>query len=186
MDSDLDLFRQLLKVTNVVPQTRQLDDWFEEIQPTLLHQWSQPTKQIPLGYFFKRLLAIVAMWKMPSQAYTFRSAAMYDLWRWRVDFGWAAFALPQERHECDWERRRNYAALRFLDGDRRLFGNYHDSPCTSLIQAYLVLLDFGAIRQFDDNLLPSPLCCWQDFFTTVAKCIKPSDWSNRQAFWILC
>lgn len=56
IDSDLSLFKRLLKVSNIVPQTRSLDAWFEEIRDLLHHEVDYELEAATTERFYDRLL----------------------------------------------------------------------------------------------------------------------------------
>lgn len=156
VDSDLDLFRQLLKVTNAVPQTRQLDEWFEEIRDLLHHEVNYLLEAKTTELFYQRLAhdtryIVPKIWTEYSTSrvicMSFESGISIN--------DEQIFALPQAR-----KNQIATASIEimlkeiFLWGDMQTdpnFGNY-------LIRLdergdKLILLDFGAIRQFDEKLL---------------------------------
>ena len=55
INSDLALFKQLLKVSNIVPQTRALDAWFEEIRDLLHHEVDYEAEAATTERFYERL-----------------------------------------------------------------------------------------------------------------------------------
>ena len=165
VDSDLDLFRQLLKVTNVVPQTRQLDAWFEEIRDLLHHEVNYLLEADTTELFFQRFVGD-SRYVVPRilKAYsTDRLLCMtYEDGVSILDE--QVFVLPQERRNAIGQASIEIMLREIFEwGDMQTdpnFGNYlirlaqkpnTQQPDTQLDQ--LVLLDFGAIRQFDDNLL---------------------------------
>ncbi|WP_372863644.1 AarF/UbiB family protein, partial [Psychrobacter sp.] len=55
INSDLALFKQLLRVSNIVPQTRSLDAWFEEIRDLLHHEVDYEAEAATTERFYDRL-----------------------------------------------------------------------------------------------------------------------------------
>ena len=160
VDSDLDLFRQLLRVTNVVPQTRQLDDWFEEIRDLLHHEVNYLLEADTTELFFQRF-AGDSRYVVPRilKAYsTDRLLCMtYEDGVSILDE--QVFALPQERRNAIGQASIEIMLREIFEwGDMQTdpnFGNYliRLAEHSDKHSDKLVLLDFGAIRQFDDNLL---------------------------------
>ncbi|MGD4318065.1 AarF/UbiB family protein, partial [Xanthomonas citri pv. citri] len=159
VDSDLDLFRQLLRVTNVVPQTRQLDAWFEEIRDLLHHEVNYLLEADTTELFFQRFVGD-RRYVVPRilKAYsTDRLLCMtYEDGVSILDE--QVFALPQERRNAIGQASIEIMLREIFEwGDMQTdpnFGNYlirlaqkpnTQQPDTQLDQ--LVLLDFGAIRQ---------------------------------------
>ena len=56
IDSDLALFKRLLKVSNIVPQTRALEAWFEEIRDLLHHEVDYEVEAATTERFYERLI----------------------------------------------------------------------------------------------------------------------------------
>lgn len=157
VDSDLDLFRQLLKVTNIVPQTRQLDEWFEEIRDLLHHEVNYLLEAKTTELFYQRLQhdkRYVVPKILPNYSTARVLCMSYEA---GISINSEQIAnLPQHRKD-----RLAQASIElmlkeiFVWGDMQTdpnFGNYlirlEDSGDDKL-----VLLDFGAIRKFDDRLL---------------------------------
>ena len=157
IDSDLSIFKHLLKVTNIVPQTKALDAWFEEIGE-LLHREvdyvleANTTKRfanhlinderyiVPTiydNYSTKRLICMSFESGISLSDPTLKHLSQDR----RNALGQAAIEIVI-REVFDWGEMQtdpnfgNYLV--------RLDENGHDK---------LVLLDFGAIKQFDDKLL---------------------------------
>lgn len=159
VDSDLDLFHQLLKVTNLVPQTRQLDEWFEEIRDLLHHEVNYLLEAKTTQLFYERL-ANDERYIVPKILPEYSTARLlcmsYE----------AGISIHDEQIFNLSQHRKNHIAKASIDimlkeiflwGDMQTdpnFGNYlirlgkNDDEMDKLI-----LLDFGAIRQFDEKLL---------------------------------
>lgn len=160
IDSDLDLFRQLLKVTNVVPQTRQLDEWFEEIRDLLHHEVNYLLEADTTQLFYQRLAnddRYVVAKILPNYSTNRVLCMSYEAGVSIMDE--QLFALPQARRDAIGQASIEIMLKEiFVWGDMQTdpnFGNYlirlaENNP---LGIDQLVLLDFGAVRQFDEHLL---------------------------------
>lgn len=160
IDSDLDLFRHLLKVTNAVPQTRQLDEWFEEIRDLLHHEVNYLLEADTTQLFAKRLMgdnSYVVATIFPEYSTTRLLCMSYEAGVSILDE--RVFSLPQDRRDRIGQASIEIMLREIFEwGDMQTdpnFGNYlirlaEDNP---LGIDQLVLLDFGAIRQFDKALL---------------------------------
>ncbi|MFW2177005.1 MULTISPECIES: ABC1 kinase family protein [unclassified Moraxella] len=168
IDSDLALFRHLLKVTNVVPQTRELDEWFEEIRDLLHHEVDYTAEANTTQKFYQRLANdnryVVA--KIYPQYSTARLMTMsYEQGVSILDE--RVFGLSQARRNRIGEASIEIMLREIFEwGDMQTdpnFGNYlirlaentHENSDEQNAEPVdqLVLLDFGAIRQFDEPLL---------------------------------
>ncbi|ELA08310.1 hypothetical protein MOMA_07101 [Moraxella macacae 0408225] len=171
VDSDLDLFRQLLKVTNAVPQTRQLDDWFEEIRDLLHHEVNYLLEAKTTEMFYERLSGDdrYVVPRIINEYSTSRVLCM--TFEEGLSIGdERILALPESRR-CRIGQASIEIMLQeiFAWGDMQTdpnFGNYlirtieqqtdtklSDTKLSDQPVDQLVLLDFGAIRQFDTTLL---------------------------------
>ena len=163
IDSDLALFKRLLKVSNAVPQTRELDAWFEEIRDLLHHEVDYNVEAATTERFYGRLqddpryavpkinrdyssMRLLCMSYEPGVSITSDSLK----------------SLPHERRNAIGQSAIEIMMQEiFVWGEMQTdpnFGNYLIRISDN--EAYengkidkLVLLDFGAIRQFDHNLL---------------------------------
>lgn len=157
VDSDLDLFRQLLKVTNIVPQTRQLDDWFEEIRDLLHHEVNYLLEAKTTELFYQRLQhdkRYVVPKVLPEYS-TARVLCMSYESGISINSDQIANLPPHRKDRLAQASIELMLKEIFVWGDMQTdpnFGNYlirlNDNGDDKL-----VLLDFGAIRQFDDKLL---------------------------------
>lgn len=161
IDSDLALFKRLLKVSNAVPQTRALDTWFEEIRD-LLHVEVDYTIEAATTERFYQRLESDPRYSVPKINRDYSSRRLLCM-SYEAGVSVTSEALQGLPHE-----RRNaigQAAIEimmqeiFVWGEMQTdpnFGNYlvriADND-DSHAQDKLVLLDFGAIRQFDNHLL---------------------------------
>lgn len=159
IDSDLALFKRLLKVSNAVPQTRALDEWFEEIRNLLHNEVDYAVEAATTERFYGRLQDD-PRYAVPKINRNYSSKRLLCM-SYESGVSITSEALKSLPHE-----RRNaigQAAIElimqeiFVWGEMQTdpnFGNYlvrisdDSSECDKL-----VLLDFGAIRQFDYNLL---------------------------------
>ena len=159
INSDLALFKQLLKVSNIVPQTRSLDAWFEEIRDLLHHEVDYEAEAVTTERFYERL-SKDPRYVVPKINRTYSKKRLLCM-SYEPGITVVSEALQLLPHE-----RRNaigQAAIEimmqeiFVWGEMQTdpnFGNYlvrvseHEGDIDKL-----VLLDFGAIRQFDNNLL---------------------------------
>lgn len=161
IDSDLALFKRLLKVSNVVPQTRSLDAWFEEIRDLLHHEVDYEAEAATTERFYERLLDD-PRYVVPKINRTYSSKRLLCM-SYEPGVSVISEALRVLPHE-----RRNaigQAAIEimmreiFVWGEMQTdpnFGNYlvriSDNHSNGEIDK-LVLLDFGAVRQFNNTLL---------------------------------
>lgn len=159
IDSDLALFKRLLKVSNAVPQTRALDTWFEEIRD-LLHVEVDYTIEAATTERFYQRLQDDARYVVPKINRNYSSKYLLCM-SYESGVSITSESLQVLSHE-----RRNaigQAAIEimmqeiFVWGEMQTdpnFGNYLIRIAnTDDEQDKLVLLDFGAIRQFDNHLL---------------------------------
>lgn len=157
IDSDLSFFKHLLKVSNVVPQTRMLDAWFDEVS-TLLHTEVDYEHEATTTERFFARLADNEHYIVPQiyrQYSTKRLLAMS--FEQGVSFSDPQLAnLPQDRRNHIGQMALNIVIKEIFDYQEMQtdpnFGNYlvrlHDDKPDQL-----VLLDFGAVKKFDDTLV---------------------------------
>jgi len=159
INSDLALFKRLLKVSNIVPQTRSLDAWFEEIRDLLHHEVDYEAEAATTERFYERLIDD-PRYAVPKINRNYSSKRLLCM-SYEPGISVVSEALQLLPHE-----RRNaigQAAIEimmqeiFVWGEMQTdpnFGNYlvRVSDNENDIDK-LVLLDFGAIRQFDNTLL---------------------------------
>lgn len=157
IDSDLSFFKQLLKITNVVPQTRILDSWFDEVS-TLLHtEVDYEQEATTTERFFERLkhnehYVVPTIYRQYS---TKRLLAMSFEEGVKLTDPILTH-LPQNRRNHLGQIALDIIIKEIFDYQEMQtdpnFGNYlvrlHDDKPDQL-----VLLDFGAIKQFDDTLI---------------------------------
>ena len=159
IDSDLALFKRLLKVSNAVPQTRALDTWFEEIRDLLHVEVDYTIEAATTERFYQRL--------QDDPRYVVPKINRHYSSKYLLCMSYeAGVSVTSESLQSLSDERRNaigQAAIEimmqeiFVWGEMQTdpnFGNYliRISEDKDAIDK-LVLLDFGAIRQFDNHLL---------------------------------
>ena len=162
IDSDLALFKRLLKVSNAVPQTRALDTWFEEIRD-LLHVEVDYTIEAATTERFYQRLQDDPRYVVPKINRYYSSKYLLCM-----SYEYGVSVTSESLHLLSDERRNaiGQAAIEimmqeiFVWGEMQTdpnFGNYlirvDADENSNDPQDKLVLLDFGAIRQFDNHLL---------------------------------
>lgn len=163
IDSDLALFKRLLKVSNVVPQTRALDTWFEEIRDLLHHEVDYQAEAATTERFYQRLLDD-PRYSVPKINRRYSSKRLLCMsYEPGVSVTSATLqALPPERRNAIGQAAIEIMMREiFVWGEMQTdpnFGNYlirisDDDAYNNGEIDKLVLLDFGAIRQFDNALL---------------------------------
>jgi predicted unusual protein kinase regulating ubiquinone biosynthesis (AarF/ABC1/UbiB family) len=159
IDSDMSLFRNMLKLTRMVPQTREFDEWFDEVREMMhrevnYHMEADTTKrfhnrlkddpryivpQIVDHYCTDRVLCMTFERGVPINSPVMLS-------------------LPQARRNTLGEASLDIAIRELFEWDEMQtdpnFGNYLVRLGNGKdVLDKIVLLDFGAIRQFDQTLL---------------------------------
>lgn len=158
IDSDLALFKRLLKVSNIVPQTRALDAWFEEIRDLLHHEVDYEAEAATTERFYERLKND-PRYVVPKINRYYSSPRLLCM-----TFESGVSVTAKEVQELPHERRNQIgqAAIEimmqeiFVWGEMQTdpnFGNYLVRLNQNGEMDQLVLLDFGAIRTFDAALL---------------------------------
>ena len=159
INSDLALFKRLLKVSNIVPQTRALDAWFEEIRDLLHHEVDYEAEAATTERFYDRL-SNDPRYIVPkiNRNYSKKRLLCMSYEPGITVVSEALQLLPQERRSAIGQAAIEIMMQEiFVWGEMQTdpnFGNYlvRVSENTDDIDK-LVLPDFGAIRQFDSNLL---------------------------------
>ncbi|MBH0086141.1 AarF/ABC1/UbiB kinase family protein [Psychrobacter sp. SCQQ22] len=159
INSDLSLFKQLLKVSNIVPQTRSLDAWFEEIRDLLHHEVDYEAEASTTERFYERL-SNDPRYVVPkiNRSYSKKRLLCMSYEPGITVVSDALQLLPHERRNAIGQAAIEIMMQEiFVWGEMQTdpnFGNYlvRVSEDKDGIDK-LVLLDFGAIRQFDNNLL---------------------------------
>ncbi|MGP4716805.1 ABC1 kinase family protein [Psychrobacter sp. T6-6] len=158
INSDLALFKQLLKVSNIVPQTRALDAWFEEIRDLLHHEVDYEAEAATTERFYDRL-SDDPRYIVPKINRTYSKKRLLCM-----SYEPGITVVSDELQLLPHERRSaiGQAAIEimmqeiFVWGEMQTdpnFGNYLVRVSEGDDIDKLVLLDFGAIRQFDNHLL---------------------------------
>ena len=159
IDSDLALFKQMLRVSNIVPQTRALEAWFEEIRDLLHHEVDYDAEAATTMRFYERLKND-ERYVVPKINTHYSSSRLLCM---SFEAGVSVTNPALQQLSDERLNRIGQAAIEiimqeiFVWGEMQTdpnFGNYlvriaDDEKDTDK----LVLLDFGAIRQFDDHLL---------------------------------
>ncbi len=159
INSDLALFKQLLKVSNIVPQTRSLDAWFEEIRDLLHHEVNYEAEAVTTERFHDRLIND-PRYIVPKINRHYSKKRLLCM-SYEPGITVVSEALQLLSHE-----RRSaigQAAIEIMMQEVFVWGEMQTDPNFGnyLIRVSdnednvdkLVLLDFGAIRQFDNHLL---------------------------------
>lgn len=161
IDSDLSLFKHLLKVTNAVPQTKALDDWFNEISDLLKVEVDYIAEAETTTRFYNRLKDD-ERYVVPEVIAEYSTDRLLCLsYEEGVPVTHADLkSLPQSRRDALGKAAIDIMLNEiFVWGEMQTdpnFGNYlirsepADKPDG---KDKLILLDFGAMRQFDDALL---------------------------------
>ena len=159
IDSDLALFKGLLKVSNIVPQTRALDTWFDEIRSLLHNEVDYAVEAATTERFYGRLQDD-PRYVVPKINRHYSSGRLLCM-SYESGISVVSDSLkllaPERRNAIGQAAIEIMMQEIFVWGEMQTdpnFGNYlvrvSDDP--NEIDK-LVLLDFGAIRQFDNTLL---------------------------------
>ena len=159
INSDLALFKRLLKVSNVVPQTRSLDAWFEEIRDLLHIEVDYDIEAATTERFYARLQDD-PRYAVPKINRNYSSKRLLCM-TYEPGVSVTSDALkslsPERRNAIGQAAIEIMMQEIFVWGEMQTdpnFGNYLVRISDSKPEIdKLVLLDFGAIRQFDTALL---------------------------------
>ncbi|WP_180051319.1 AarF/ABC1/UbiB kinase family protein [Acinetobacter sp. YH12211] len=159
IDSDMSLFRNMLKLTRMVPQTREFDQWFDEVRE-MMHREVNYQIEAETTRRFAARLKDDPRYIVPQivDEYCSDQVLCMTFERGVPINSPVMLSLPQERRNQLGEASLEIAVREVFEwGEMQTdpnFGNYlvrlgngediHDK---------IVLLDFGAIRQFDQHLL---------------------------------
>ncbi|MHA3052553.1 ABC1 kinase family protein [Acinetobacter sp. ANC 4640] len=159
IDSDMNLFRSMIRLTNMVPQTREFDQWFEEVRE-MMHREVSYDVEAATTQRFAQYLKHDTRYIVPQiiDRYCTQQILCMTFEEGIPVNSPVMLALPQERRNQLGEASLEIAIRELFEwGEMQTdpnFGNYlvrlgngQDIP------DQIVLLDFGAIRQFDQNLL---------------------------------
>lgn len=159
IDSDMSLFRNMLKLTRMVPQTREFDQWFDEVRE-MMHREVDYQIEADTTRRFAERLKDDPRYAVPHiiHQYCTDQVLCMTFERGVPINSPVMLSLPQERRNRLGEASLEIAVREIFEwGEMQTdpnFGNYlvrlGDGE---QIQDKIVLLDFGAIRQFDDQLL---------------------------------
>ena len=159
INSDLSLFKQLLKVSNIVPQTRSLDAWFEEIRDLLHHEVDYEAEAATTERFYDRL-SNDSRYIVPKINRNYSKKRLLCM-----SYEPGITVVSKELQLLSHERRNaiGQAAIEIMMQEIFVWGEMQTDPNFGnyLVRVSndeddidkLILLDFGAIRQFDKNLL---------------------------------
>lgn len=156
IDSDLSIFKHLLKITNAVPQTKALDAWFEEIGE-LLHREVDYRLEAETTKRFAHYLADDKRYVVPTIYDNYSTNRLICM---SFEAGISLndpiiTTLPQDRKNALGQAAIEIVMRELFEwGEMQTdpnFGNYLVRYEDGIDK--LILLDFGAIKQFDDHLL---------------------------------
>ena len=159
IDSDMSLFKNMLKLTRMVPQTREFDQWFDEVRDMMPREVNYSIEAATTQRFAERLKddpryivpQIVDEFCAPQVlCMTFERGVPIN--------SPVMLSLPQERRNRLGEASLEIAVREIFEwGEMQTdpnFGNYLVRLGNGAdIADKIILLDFGAIRQFDEHLL---------------------------------
>lgn len=159
IDSDMSLFKNMLKLTRMVPQTREFDQWFDEVREMMHREVDYHVEAATTRRFAERLKNDVryAVPQIIDQYCTDRVLCM-TFERGVPINSPVMLSLPQERRNALGEASLEIAVREIFEwGEMQTdpnFGNYLVRLGNGEdIKDKIILLDFGAIRQFDTQLL---------------------------------
>ncbi|MFC0820818.1 ABC1 kinase family protein [Moraxella marmotae] len=156
IDSDLSIFKHLLKITNAVPQTKALDAWFEEIGE-LLHREVDYQLEANTTKRFASYLAADHRYIVPTIYDNYSTKRLICMsFEAGVSLNDPSLsALPQTRKNALGQAAIEVVIRELFEwGEMQTdpnFGNYLVRYEDGIDK--LILLDFGAIKQFDNHLL---------------------------------
>ncbi len=159
IDSDLGLFRNMIKLTRMVPQTREFDEWFNEVSEMMHREVNYRMEAATTERFYERLKDD-ERYIVPQIVHDYCTDGVLCMTFERgVPINSAVMlSLPQSRRDKLGAASIEIAVRELFEwGEMQTdpnFGNYlirlgngKDIPDKT------ILLDFGAIRGFDANLL---------------------------------
>jgi predicted unusual protein kinase regulating ubiquinone biosynthesis (AarF/ABC1/UbiB family) len=159
IDSDMSLFRSLLKLTHMMPQTREFDEWFEEVRSMMHREVNYPMEAATTQRFYQRLQDD-DRYIVPQiiQQYCSDQILCMSFEQGVPINSPFILALPQQRRDALGEASLEISIREIFEwGEMQTdpnFGNYLVRFGDGLARKdQIVLLDFGAIRQFDPHLL---------------------------------
>ena len=159
IDSDMNLFRNMLKLTRMVPQTREFDQWFDEVREMMHREVDYGIEAATTRRFAARLKDD-PRYIVPEIVDEFcaKKVLCMTFERGVPVNSPVMLSLPQERRNKLGEASLEIAVRELFEwGEMQTdpnFGNYLVRLGNGDdVKDKIVLLDFGAIRQFDENLL---------------------------------
>ncbi|MEB3753856.1 AarF/ABC1/UbiB kinase family protein [Acinetobacter sp. MD2(2019)] len=159
IDSDMNLFKSMLKLTHIVPQTREFDQWFEEVRE-MMHREVDYKIEAATTRRFAEYLKDDSRYIVPQIIDNYCTPQILCM-----TFEQGVPVNSPEILALSQHKRNNLAEAALDIAIRELFewgemqtdpnfGNYLVRMSPSDTQPdQIVLLDFGAIRQFDQTLL---------------------------------
>ncbi|MFB2538360.1 MULTISPECIES: ABC1 kinase family protein [unclassified Acinetobacter] len=159
IDSDMNLFRSMMKLTRAVPQTREFDDWYEEVRQ-MMHREVDYAIEATTTKRFAEYLADDPRYIVPTiiDEYCTDRILCMTFEHGVPIHSPAILKLSQQRRDALGEAALNIPLKEIFEwGEMQTdpnFGNYLVRLGNGQdVLDQIVLLDFGAIRQFDDHLL---------------------------------
>lgn len=159
IDSDMSLFKNMLKLTRMVPQTREFDQWFDEVREMMHREVDYDVEAATTRRFGERLKDD-ERYIVPTivDEYCTNQVLCMTFERGVPINSPVMLSLPQERRNQLGEASLEIAVREIFEwGEMQTdpnFGNYLVRLGNGQdVQDKIVLLDFGAIRQFDEHLL---------------------------------
>ncbi|RSN77591.1 ABC1 kinase family protein [Acinetobacter haemolyticus] len=159
IDSDMNLFKNMLKLTRMVPQTREFDQWFDEVREMMHREVDYGIEAATTRRFAARLKED-PRYIVPQIVNEFCAEKVLCMTfeRGVLVNSPVMLSLPQERRNQLGEASLEIAVRELFEwGEMQTdpnFGNYLVRLGNGTdVRDKIVLLDFGAIRQFDENLL---------------------------------
>lgn len=159
IDSDMNLFKNMLKLTRMVPQTREFDQWFDEVREMMHREVDYGIEAATTRRFAERLKDD-PRYVVPEiiEEFCAEKVLCMTFERGVPVNSPVMLSLPQERRNQLGEASLEIAVRELFEwGEMQTdpnFGNYLVRLGNGEdVKDKIVLLDFGAIRQFDNNLL---------------------------------
>ncbi|UUS66434.1 MULTISPECIES: AarF/ABC1/UbiB kinase family protein [unclassified Acinetobacter] len=159
IDSDMNLFKNMLKLTRMVPQTREFDQWFDEVRE-MMHREVNYKIEADTTRRFAAHLKEDPRYIVPQiiDGYSTPQVLCMTFERGVPINSPVMLSLPQERRNALGEASLEIAVREIFEwGEMQTdpnFGNYLVRLGNGAdVPDKIVLLDFGAIRQFDEHLL---------------------------------
>ena len=159
IDSDMALFRNMLKLTRMVPQTREFDEWFEEVR-SMMHREVDYHMEADTTRRFGERLKNDSRYIVPQviDEYCTDRVLCMTFERGVPINSPVMLSLPQSRRNALGAASIEICVREIFEwGEMQTdpnFGNYLVRMGDGKEQPdRIVLLDFGAIRPFDDNLI---------------------------------